>query len=338
MEGLVKQMIRELRRAKIAGVGSFVPEKTLSNRDLEDMVDTSDEWITTRTGIKERRVVEDDVSTSDLAYQAAQKALTDAELEAKDLDLILVATATPDYLSFPSTACILQDKLGAKEIPAFDLSAACSGFVYGISVATQYIETGAYDNILVVGAETLSKIVNWKDRGTCVLFGDGAGAAVLTPTDSGGILSNLLGADGSQNDVLMVQGGGSKQPVSQQIIDEGLNYIEMEGSPVFKFAVRILGKAARKALQQAGLDRGDIDYLIPHQANIRIVDAAAKRLKLDKEQIYVNLDKYGNTSAASIPLALDEAVKEGKVKSGDIVVLVGFGAGLTWAASVIEWA
>ncbi|WP_018249680.1 beta-ketoacyl-ACP synthase III [Orenia marismortui] len=330
-------MKQELRRAKIAGVGSFAPENTLTNYDLEEMVDTSDEWITTRTGIKERRVAKEDVTTSDLAYEASKRALKHAGLKAEDLDLILVATATPDHIAFPSTACILQDKLGVKGIPAFDLAAACSGFVYGISVATQYIETGAYDNILVVGAETLSKIINWEDRGTCVLFGDGAGAAVLSPTQSGGILSNTIGADGSQNDVLIVRGGGSKQPFSQQIIDEGLHYVEMEGSPVFKFAVRILGKAAKEALKLAGLERDDIDYLIPHQANIRIVDAAAKRLKLNKDQIYVNLDKYGNTSAASIPLALDEAVRSGKITSGDIVVLVGFGAGLTWGASVIEW-
>lgn len=330
-------MVRELRRAKIAGVGSFAPEKVLTNNELEEMVDTSDDWITTRTGIKERRIAEDDISTSDLAYEAAKNALADAGLEAEDLDLILVATATPDYLAFPSTACVLQDKLGIKGIPAFDLVAACSGFVYGISVATQYIETGAYDNVLVIGAETLSKIINWEDRGTCVLFGDGAGAAILTPTKSGGILSNVIGADGEQNEVLIVRGGGSKRPFSQQIIDEGLHYLEMEGNPVFKFAVRILGKAAIQALKKAGLTRDDIDFLIPHQANIRIIDAAAKRLKLDREQIYVNLDQYGNTSAASIPLALDAAVKEGKIKSGDIVVLVGFGAGLTWGATVIEW-
>jgi len=330
-------MIRELRRAKIAGVGSFAPDKVLTNNQLEEMVETSDDWITTRTGIKERRIAEDDISTSDLAYEAAKSALADAELEANDLDLILVATATPDYLAFPSTACVLQDKLGVKGIPAFDLVAACSGFVYGVSVATQYIETGAYDNVLVIGAETLSKIVNWEDRGTCVLFGDGAGAAVLTPTKSGGILSNVIGADGEQNEVLIVRGGGSKRPFSQQTIDEGLHYLEMEGNPVFKFAVRILGKAAIQALKKAGLTRDDIDFLIPHQANIRIIDAAAKRLKLDREQIYVNLDQYGNTSAASIPLALDAAVKEGKISSGDIVVLVGFGAGLTWGATVIEW-
>jgi 3-oxoacyl-[acyl-carrier-protein] synthase-3 len=330
-------MIQEFRRAKITGVGSFVPKKVLTNNQLEELVATSDEWITTRTGIKERRIAEDDIATSDLAYEAAKNALADAGLEAEELDLILVATATPDYLAFPSTACVLQDKLGVKGIPAFDLVAACSGFVYGLSVATQYIKTGTYDNVLVIGAETLSKIVNWKDRGTCVLFGDGAGAAVLTPTKSGGILSNVIGADGEQNEVLIVRGGGAKRPFSQQIIDEGLHYLEMEGNPVFKFAVRILGKAAVEALKKAGLTRDDIDFLIPHQANIRIIDAAAKRLKLNREQIYVNLDQYGNTSAASIPLALDEAVKQAKIKRGDIVVLVGFGAGLTWGATVIEW-
>ncbi|MCK8816931.1 ketoacyl-ACP synthase III [Natroniella sulfidigena] len=330
-------MKQELRRAKIAGIGSFVPENVLTNTDLEGIVDTDAEWIITRTGIEERRVVEEEVVTSDLAYQAATAALEDANLDVEDLDLILLATSTPDYLGFPSTACILQDKLGAEGIPAFDLAAACTGFIYGISVATQYIETGAYDNILIVGAETFSKILDWEDRGTCILFGDGAGAVVLQPTESAGILANSLGADGSKAEVLKIPGGGSKWPFSQGVLDERAHYLKMDGNPVFKFAVRILGKAAKEALQQVGLDREDIDYLIPHQANIRIIDAARKRLKLNEEQIYVNLDRYGNTSAASVPLALDEAVREGKITAGDIIVLVGFGAGLTWGATVIEW-
>ncbi|WP_408956534.1 beta-ketoacyl-ACP synthase III [Natroniella sp. ANB-PHB2] len=330
-------MEQELRRAKIAGVGSFAPENVMTNNDLEEIVDTDAEWIISRTGIKERRIVEEEVVTSDLACQAAKAALESADLEVKDLDLILVATSTPDYLGLPSTACILQDKLGAEGVPAFDLAAACTGFIYGVSVATQYIETGAYDNILVVGAETLSKILNWDDRGTCILFGDGAGAVVLQPTQSAGILSNSLGADGSKGEVLRVPAGGSKRPFSQGVLEEGAHYLEMDGNPVFKFAVRILGKAAKEALDQVGLSSEDIDYLIPHQANIRIIDAARKRLDLTEEQIYVNLDRYGNTSAASVPLALDEAVREGKIKEGDTVVLVGFGAGLTWGATVIEW-
>ncbi|WP_459841615.1 beta-ketoacyl-ACP synthase III [Halanaerocella petrolearia] len=330
-------MAQAARRAKIEGLGSYVPNQVLTNGDLEEIVDTSDEWITKRTGIKERRVVAEKVTTSELGYEAAKRALVDAELEAEELDLILVATSTPDYVGFPSTACLIQDNLGINKIPAFDVAAACTGFVYGLSIAAQHIETGAYDNILVIGSETLSKVVDWEDRGTCVLFGDGAGAAVLTPTDSGGILANHLGADGSRSDVLKIPGGGSCNPLSQQLLDKGDHYLEMEGNAVFKFAVRILGKAAKKALQQVDLDKEDIDYLVPHQANIRIIDSAAKRLKLDREQIYVNLDKYGNTSAASIPLALDEAVKEDKIDSGDTVVLVGFGAGLTWGATVLEW-
>ncbi len=325
------------RKARIAGIGSYAPEKVLTNHDLEKMVDTNDEWITKRTGIKERRIAAEDTATSDLAYQAANNALAKTDLAAEELDLILVATSTQDYIGFPATACVLQDKLGITDIPAFDLSAACTGFIYGISVATQYIETGAYDNILVVGSEVLSKVLDWDDRNTCVLFGDGAGAAVLTPAQEGGILSNVLGADGSQGDVLKIPEGGSQAPISQQVIDNGEHYVTMEGKPVFKFAVNILGKAAQEALQQVDLEKDDIDYLVPHQANIRIIDAAAKRLELDKEQIHVNLDKYGNTSAASIPLALDEAVAENKIAPGDIVVLVGFGGGLTWGATVIEW-
>ncbi|AGB41366.1 3-oxoacyl-(acyl-carrier-protein) synthase III [Halobacteroides halobius DSM 5150] len=330
-------MNQSSRRAKVAGLGSYVPDQVLTNSDLEELVDTSDEWITQRTGIKERRVVKEDVTASDLGYQAAQKAIENADIDKDKLDLILVATSTPDYVGFPSTACLIQDKLGLPGIPAFDVAAACTGFIYALSVASQYIETGAYDNILVIGSEALSKVIDWEDRGTCVLFGDGAGAAVLTPAQSGGILTNHLGADGSKSDVLKIPGGGSCNPLSQQLLDEGNHYLEMEGSAVFKFAVRILGKAAQNALQQIGLNRDDIDYLIPHQANIRIIDSAAKRLRLDKEQIYVNLDKYGNTSAASIPLALDEAAKKNKIKQGDIVVLVGFGAGLTWGATVLEW-
>lgn len=336
MKGLINSMARE-RKAQIAGVGSYAPDKILTNQDLEEIVDTSNEWITKRTGIKERRIAADDVTASDLAYQATKRALTGAELEAEDLDLILVATSTPDHPGFPSTACILQDKLGVTDIPAFDLSAACTGFIYGMSTATQYIETGAYDNILVVGTEVFSKILDWEDRNTCVLFGDGAGAAVLTPGVQGGVLANHLGADGSRSHVLEIPGGGSKEPLSQAVLDERNHYVRMEGKPVFKFAVKILGKAAVKSLAQVGLDKDDIDYLIPHQANTRIIDAAAKRLDLSREQIHVNLDKYGNTSAASIPLALDEAVKNGEINPGDTLVLVGFGAGLTWGATVIEW-
>ncbi|MGM0501967.1 MAG: beta-ketoacyl-ACP synthase III [Bacillota bacterium] len=327
----------DTRRAKVAGVGSYTPDKILTNQDLEEMVDTSDEWIVKRTGIKERRIAADDVSASDLAYQASKKALNNAGLQAEELDLILVATSTPDHIGFPATSCVLQDKLGVTDIPAFDLAAACTGFIYGMSTATQYIETGVYDNILVVGSEVLSKFIDWEDRNTCVLFGDGAGAAVLTPSTTGGVLANTLGADGSRSDVLEIPSGGSKDAFSKSALEQRSHYIRMDGKPVFKFAVKILGQAAVEGLEEANLTKDDIDYLIPHQANIRIIDAAAKRLDLKREQIYVNLDKYGNTSAASIPLALDEAVKDKNIEAGDIVVLVGFGGGLTWGATVIEW-
>ncbi|KXS44701.1 MAG: 3-oxoacyl-[acyl-carrier-protein] synthase III [Candidatus Frackibacter sp. T328-2] len=333
---MIEQMGKELRNAGITGVGSYVPEKVLTNHDLEKIVDTSDEWIRSRTGIEERRVADDDTATSDLAYEAAKVALDDAGLDAEDLDLIIVATITPD-MQFPATACLLQDKLNAEGAAAFDLGAGCSGFVYALSAATQFVETGAYDNVLIVGAETLSKIVNWEDRNTCVLFGDGAGAAVVQPVESGGVLSNVLGADGSGGELLQLPAGGSRQPTCLDTVENNLHYIEMEGNSVFKFAVRIMGKAALRALKEADLDREDVDFFIPHQANTRIIDAAAKRLKLDSDDVFVNLNKYGNTSAASIPIALAEAIEAGEINKGDNIVLVGFGAGLTWAASVIKW-
>jgi 3-oxoacyl-[acyl-carrier-protein] synthase-3 len=336
MKGMIESMGKELRRAGITGIGSYVPEKVLTNKDLEEMVDTNDEWIRSRTGIEERRIAADSTTTSDLAYEASLAALEDAGLEAEELDMILVATITPD-MPFPATACLLQDRLDAGEVAAFDLEAGCSGFVYALSTATQFVQTGAYDNILVVGAETLSKILNWEDRNTCVLFGDGAGAAVVQPVETGGILSNVLGADGSGGELLKIPAGGSRQPACLETAENNLHYIEMEGNAVFKFAVRIMSKAALQALKEAGLDREDVDFFVPHQANTRIIDAATKRLKVDDDDVFVNLNKYGNTSAASIPLALDEAKEAGKIKKGDNIVLVGFGAGLTWAASVIEW-
>ncbi|SJZ55048.1 beta-ketoacyl-ACP synthase III [Selenihalanaerobacter shriftii] len=329
-------MAKELRKAGITGVGSYAPDNIVTNHDLEDMVDTSDEWIQSRTGIKERRVADESTATSDIAYQAAKKALNDAGIDAEELDLILVATITPD-MPFPSTACILQDKLGAEDAAAFDLGAGCSGFVYGLSVATQFVQADTYDNILVIGAETLSKILDWEDRDTCVLFGDGAGAAIVQPVETGGVLSNVLGADGSGGELLRLPAGGSRQPACLDTVENNLHYIEMSGNAVFKFAVRIMGKAALKALKKADLEREDVDFFVPHQANTRIISAAAKRLKLNDDQIIINLDKYGNTSAASIPIALAEAVEAGEINKGDNIVLVGFGAGLTWAASVIEW-
>ncbi len=325
-----------MRRATITGLGKSIPPDVLTNKDLEEMVDTNDEWITTRTGIKERHIAADDVPTSDLALKAAEEALEASGLFADQLDMILVATVTPDMV-FPATACIIQERLGAGKIPAFDIEAGCSGFVYGLSVASQFIESGMYDNVLVIGAETLSKITDWEDRGTCVLFGDGAGAAVLQPTETGGILATDLGADGTGEKALYLPGGGSLNPSSEITINEKMHYIKMEGNSVFKFAVKRMGQASLDVLDKAGLSSKDIDLLVPHQANTRIIDAAAKRLKLDDKKVFVNLPRYGNTSSASIPIALVEAREEGLIKDGDIVVLVAFGAGLTWASAAIEW-
>ncbi|ACL69782.1 beta-ketoacyl-ACP synthase III [Halothermothrix orenii] len=324
------------RRATVTGVGMYVPPKILTNKDLEKMVDTSDEWITTRTGIKERRIAADDVPTSELALKAARKALADADLKAEELDLIMVATVTPD-MSFPSTACILQEKLGADKAAAFDMEAGCSGFVYAMSVASQFIETGMYDNILIIGAETLSKITDWEDRSTCVLFGDGAGAAVLQPTENGGILATELGADGTGGKSLFMPAGGSLNPADKTTVEEKMHYIKMEGNQVFKFAVKKMGQASLDVIKKAGLNPDDVDLFVPHQANIRIIDAAAKRLNLTKDRVFVNLPKYGNTSAASVPIALAEAKEEGLINNGDIIVLVAFGAGLTWASAIIKW-
>lgn len=322
----------------IIGTGYYVPDKILSNFDLEKMVDTNDAWIVERTGIRERRIAEDDVPTSVLALRAAERALDNAGVKAEELDLIIVTTLTADTI-IPSTACILQDRLGAKRAAAFDLSAACSGFVYGISVGAQFIKSGVYKKVLVVGAETLSKLVNWKDRNTCILFGDGAGAAVLGAVDEGhGILGIELGSDGSGGEMLCVPASGSLHPATEQTLRDGLHYIHMDGNGVFKFAVKIMSEAALKALEGSGLEAKDIDCLIPHQANIRIIKSAAKRLRLPEEKVFVNIEKYGNTSAASIPIALAEAVEAGRIKKGDHVVLVGFGAGLTWASCVMKWA
>lgn len=321
----------------ILGTGSRLPQKKLTNHDLEKMVETSDEWIVTRTGIRERRIVDEQTASSDLAYEAAIRALQNANIRAEDLDLIIVATVTPDMM-FPSTACILQDRLGARKAAAFDLSAACSGFLYGLSTASQFIENGTYRYALVIGVECLSKIVNWKDRNTCVLFGDGAGAVVLGPTVEGyGFLSFELGADGSGGDLLNLPGGGSRHPLSQEVIEQGLQYINMNGKEVFKFAVRVMEQVSESVLLRAGLSKEDAQLLVPHQANLRIIDAARKRLGLSEDQVVVNLDKYGNMSSASIPVALDEAVQEKRVKKGDNVLLIGFGGGLTWGGAVLRW-
>ncbi len=327
---------KAIRNVGIIGTGSYVPEKVLTNKDLEGMMDTSDEWITTRTGIKERRIAREDEATSDMSYEAALMALEDAGVKPEELDLIIVASVTPD-MAFPATACLIQDRLGAKKAGAFDLEAGCSGFVYGLSVGWQFVATGLYDKVLVVGAETLSRIINWDDRNTAVLFGDGAGAAVLAPIDEPGILSCELGSRGDGGELLKMEAGGSRNPASLDTVKQKKHSIYMAGNEVYKFAVRIMGEASLRVIEKAGLGKEDIDYFIPHQANIRIIDSARKRLGLPKEKVFVNLDKYGNTSSASVAIALDEAVKENKISKGDNIVLVSFGAGLTWAAMALRW-
>ena len=325
-----------MRKVGIVGVGEYLPKKVVTNADLEKMVDTSDEWITTRTGIKERRMVAKNEAASDLAIKAARRALEDARLKPEELDLIIVATITPD-MSFPSVACFLQNALSAKKAICFDISAACAGFVYAITIAQQFLARGSCKNALVVGTEVLSSITDWQDRNTCVLFGDGAGAVVLSEVKSGGILSTYLGSDGSKADLLLLPAGGSRNPVSQKTIDEKLHYIKMKGNELFKIAVTTMTEAAQVVLKRAGLECKDIDLVIPHQANIRIILAMAKKLGLPEERVYLNIEKYGNMSSASTATALCEAVKEGRIKRGDIVLLDAFGAGLVWGACVIKW-
>jgi 3-oxoacyl-[acyl-carrier-protein] synthase-3 len=324
--------------SRIIGTGSFLPDRVLTNADLEKIVDTNDEWIVTRTGISERHMAADDEATSDLAYHACQAALAAANLDPGDLGMILVATATPDMV-FPSTACILQDRLGAKRAGALDISAACSGFVYGMGVADGLIRAGTVRTVMVVGAETLTKVLNWQDRNTCVLFGDGAGAAVLRAEEGErGILSTHLYSDGSKGSLLMLPGGGSRHPVSQAVVDQGLAKIKMNaGNEVFKLAVRAMEDAALTALKQNGLEVGDLDFVISHQANLRIISALGQRLGLPDHKVIVNLQRVGNTSAATIPIALDEAVRDGRIQPGHLVLLCAFGGGLTWGSVLVRW-
>lgn len=304
----------------ILGVGKYVPEKVLTNNDLEKMMDTSDEWIRTRTGIEERRIAGENTKTSDMAYEAAKSAIENAGLEIEDIDLIIVATVTPDS-PFPSVACKIQERLGAKKAAAMDVGAACAGFMYAVITAAQFVKTGAYKNVLVVGAEKLSKITNWEDRGTAVLFGDGAGAAVIGNVSEGrGILSFELGADGT----------GGKHLYQDE-------YIIMNGREVFKFAVRQMGESCLNVLEKAGLTKDDVDLLIPHQANIRIMEAARQRLELPVEKMSKTIHKYGNTSSASIPLSLVHELEAGKIQDDDVLIMVGFGGGLTWGAIALRW-
>ena len=329
---------QELRRAGILGVGSYAPPQVVTNDELAVRMDTTDEWIQSRTGIRARCIAAPDVATSDLALAAAKNALADAGLSAADLDLIIVATGTPDYPgSFPSTATVVQEALGAKRAGAFDLGAVCAGFSYALHVGAQMIRSGANERVLIIGAETFSRILNWEDRSTAVLFGDGAGAAVLGTVQEGGYLGGILGADGSGGPLLNVAVGGSRQSLTPETLAARANTVFQNGREVYKFAVKIMGEAAAQAVHAAGLRTHDVDLFIPHQANIRIIEKAAERMSLPMEKVFVNLDRYGNTSAASIPLALDEAVKAGRLRRGDLLVLVGFGAGLTWGANVIRW-
>lgn len=327
----------ELRSAGILGTGSYAPEKILTNADLEKMVDTNDEWIRTRTGIETRHIAAKNQTTSDLCIEAAKKAMDMAHVTADDIDFIIVATASPDYI-VPSTACMVQDKLGCTRAGAMDISAGCSGYIYATALASNLVKAGMYNKILIVGAEILSRLVNWKDRSTCILFGDGAGAAVIGEVEKGyGLLASDLGADGSLGKILNIPASGVAEPVTHRAIDSGRIYIHMEGPEVFKAAVRHMGATTLKTLEMAGITKEDIDMFIAHQANNRIIQAIAKRLGLSADHMYVNVNRYGNTSAASVGIALDEVVRAGKIKHGDHVVLTGFGAGLTWGCDVMKW-
>ncbi len=326
-------------RAGILSLSSYTPEKVLTNHDLEKMVDTTDEWIVTRTGIKQRHIVADGQATSDISVLAAKKALDKIGLTPEDIDCYILATATPDML-FPSTACLVTAKLGIDKIdgpPAMDIAAGCTGFVYGLQIAKSFVESGTYKKVMVIGAEALSRILDWQDRNTCVLFGDGAGCAVVGEVESGGILDTYLGSWGAGGLHLTLPAGGSLNPASAETVEKRMHYVHMDGSDVFKFAVRAMGIGCKKVLERTGLTSDDIDWFVPHQANIRIIESASKRLGIPMERVLISLDKIGNTSAASVPMTIDYAMAENKIKKGDRLLMVAFGAGLTWGASVVEW-
>jgi len=327
----------QLQGCAITGIGSYVPERVLTNADLEKIVKTTDEWIITRTGIKERRMAAEGEHTSTMAVKAAHRALEQAGLAAADLDLIVVATISPD-MPFPATACLVQRELGATKAAAFDLEAACSGFIYAIEIGRAFIASGVYENILVIGAEKLSSIIDWEDRNTCVLFGDGAGAAVLQRREGArGVLATRLGSDGTKADILAMPGGGSRRPATVDSVNERIHFLKMEGKEVFKAAVNAMTGAARDVLERSGVGIEGIKCIIPHQANQRIISAIGERLGAREDQVFINLQKYGNTSAASVVVALDEALQTGKIQRGDKILIVAFGAGLTWGATVLEW-
>jgi 3-oxoacyl-[acyl-carrier-protein] synthase-3 len=323
--------------AHITGWGMSVPEGILTNHDLSKMVETNDEWIRDRTGIRERRIVRDGQTTASLAVEASLKALQVANLHPADLDLIICSTSTPEHI-FPATACLVQDQIGATKAGAFDILAACTGFIFALNMAAQAIRSESIKNALVIGSETLSRFVNWRDRNTCILFGDGAGAFVLQANDMpGGVLSSVMHSDGSGGDLLILPGGGSKHPATEATVQSGKHYIEMDGKEVFRFATRVMAQATREAIGTAGVELDDVRWIIPHQANLRIIEAAARGLKVPMDRFVVNLERYGNTSTASIPIATVEAIEDGRLQPGDRVVFVGFGAGLTWGALAAEW-
>ncbi len=325
-----------MKYGRIVGWGMYVPERILTNQDLEEMVDTSDEWIVSRTGIRERRIAGEGETTATMSVSSAQKALEVAGLKAKEIDLIIVATTSPDQL-VPPVSSIIQDKLGASNAGAFELAAGCTGFVYGMVVAQQFIASGAYRNVMVIGTELISRFVDWQDRNTCVLFGDGSGTVILQACDEPtGVLSFVLGSDGSDADALIIRGGGSAWPFDQDVLDQRAQFIEMDGRTVFRFATRVLGRATNEVVAAAGLTMDDIEMVVPHQANLRIIQSACRQLDLPQDKVLINLDRYGNTSTASIPMGLCEALESGRIKEGDILVLVGFGAGLTWAAATLQ--
>lgn len=327
-----------MRYAHITGWGMAVPERVLTNHDLAQMVETNDQWIRTRTGIRERHVAGPEDTTATLATRAARQALKIAQVRPEEVDLIIVATSSPEYNNFPATAALVQEALGATRAGAFDLAAACSGFIFAVNMAAQSIRSGALDTVLVIGAETLSRIVDWQDRNTCVLFGDGAGAFVLQAFEEpGGVLSGVMRADGSGAETLYIPAGGSRLPTSEETVARRLHFVKMNGREVFRFATRVMAEATHEAATAAGWEVEEIDLVIPHQANVRIIEAAAKRLKMPMERFVVNLDRYGNTSTASIPIAAYEAAQEGRLRPGDKVIMVGFGGGLTWGAIAVQW-
>ena len=324
---------------RIAGTGRYVPERILSNKDLEDMVDTSDEWIIQRTGIRERHIAAENESTSDLALQAAQSAMEEAGLDPLDLDAVILATLTPDTYC-PAGACYVQKLLGAENACSFDLSAACTGFVYGITVGSSLVRSGVHKNVVVIGAETLSRFIDYTDRNTCILFGDGAGAAVLSRAEEGSesrLVDHYLRSDGGGADLIIMPGGGSRQPASADTVDGKKHFLSMQGSDVFKFATRSMQVLIETAIERNGISISDLDLVVPHQVNSRIIETVLRKIDLPEEKIYLNLQRYGNTSAASVPMALHEAVEEGRIEKGSLVLLVAFGAGLTWGYNLVRW-